>query len=305
MQEFLATGKVLYVLAGLCLLSMVCKWMTKSLYKRLMKETTNMAMTKNKNLKTLKQRIESTYRLNGGVANMAAYLERQAADFKFMKISLSGWSNFCKQLTLLCFLVGGGAAFLAYWYRSDTYYIALYGTMGILAGLLTMVVDVGVNLGEKRQQLLVALEDYMDNSLFFRPGKGRMAAAETEDGTGRMSAVRSRENSSAGRFKGECGSPGQQSEGRRTSGRTAPAPEKGGQAAGAGRRYRLVKTQPGADRCQPGQGPVRRKLAEGLKTGGGEAVGRYYQRIFDVNIRIFTLNEGKLWYNKAELLNIL
>lgn len=47
MQEFLATGKVLYVLAGLCLLSMICKWMTKSLYKRLMKETTNMAMTKN------------------------------------------------------------------------------------------------------------------------------------------------------------------------------------------------------------------------------------------------------------------
>ena len=31
MQEFLATGKVLYVLAGLCLLSMICKWMTKSL----------------------------------------------------------------------------------------------------------------------------------------------------------------------------------------------------------------------------------------------------------------------------------
>lgn len=203
MQEFLATGKVLYVLAGLCLLSMVCKWMTKSLYKRLMKETTNMAMTKNKNLKTLKQRIESTYRLNGGVANMAAYLERQAADFKFMKISLSGWSNFSNQLTLLCFLVGGGAAFLAYWYRSDTYYIALYGTMGILAGLLTMVVDVGVNLGEKRQQLLVALEDYMDNSLFFRPGKGRMVAAETEDGTGRMSAVRSRENSSAPVYEAE------------------------------------------------------------------------------------------------------
>ena len=204
MQEFLATGKVLYVLAGLCLLSMICKWMTKSLYKRLMKETTNMAMTKNKNLKTLKQRIESTYRLNGGVANMAAYLERQTADFKFMKISLSGWSNFSNQLTLLCFLVGGAAAFLAYWYRSDTYYIALYGTMGILAGLLTMVVDVGVNLGEKRQQLLVALEDYMDNSLFFRPGKGRMAAADGEDGAYKPAvAAHGRENGAVPVYEAE------------------------------------------------------------------------------------------------------
>lgn len=181
MQEFLATGKVLYVLAGLCLLSMVCKWMTKGIYKRLMKETSNMAMTKNKNLRTLKQRIESTYRVNGGVGNMAAYLERQTCDFRFLRVSLSGWANFSNQLTMLCFLAGGAAAFLSYWYRSDTYYIALYGTMGILTGLLTLVVDVGVNLSEKRQQLLVALEDYMDNSLFFRPGKGRMAAAEAEE----------------------------------------------------------------------------------------------------------------------------
>lgn len=180
MQEFLATGKVLYVLAGLCLLSMLCKWTAKGIYKRLIRETTNMAMTKNKNLKILKQRVESTYRTNGGVGNMPVYLERQAADFKCLGITLSGWGNFSNQLTLLCFLVGGAAAFLTYWYRNDTYYIALYGTMGILTGLLTMVVDMGVNLGEKRQQLLVALEDYMDNSLFFRPGKGRMAVENEE-----------------------------------------------------------------------------------------------------------------------------
>ena len=43
------------------------------------------------------------------------------------------------------------------------------------------MIDSGVNLGEKREQLLVALEDYMDNSLFFRPGKGRMAVPEEED----------------------------------------------------------------------------------------------------------------------------
>ena len=189
MQEFLATGRMLYVLAGLCLLSIVCKWMTKSLYKRLMRETTNMAMPKNKNLKTLKQRIESSYRVNGGIGNMAAYLERQMTDFKFMRISLSGWNNFSNQLALLCFLAGGAAAFMAYWYRIDSYYIALYGTVGILAGLLTMVVDVGANIGEKRQQLLVALEDYMDNSLFFRPGKGRMAAAESEDAVRRPTVV--------------------------------------------------------------------------------------------------------------------
>ena len=48
-----------------------------------------------------------------------------------------------------------------------------------------MFVDSGVNLNEKRGQLLIALEDYMDNSLFFRPGKGRMVYQEEASETAR------------------------------------------------------------------------------------------------------------------------
>ena len=290
MQEFLATGRMLYVLAGLCLLSIVCKWMTKSLYKRLMRETTNMAMTKNKNLKTLKQRIESSYRVNGGIGNMAAYLERQMTDFKFMRISLSGWNNFSNQLALLCFLAGGAAAFMAYWYRIDSYYIALYGTVGILAGLLTMVVDVGANIGEKRQQLLVALEDYMDNSLFFRPGKGRMAAAESEDAVRRPTVVaRNQETGPVPVYEAE---ESEFKEGAAARDRTVVRGNLRGLRRG--RRKEDQQPEPGADCGQQGPGQGRRWLAEGSETGGGEDPGRYNQRISGIVSRNFTVNQRKL-----------
>ncbi|WP_101876618.1 hypothetical protein [Lachnoclostridium edouardi] len=185
MQEFLTTGQALYVLAGICGLGVFCKWVTRILYKRLIKESKNVAMTKNKNLKMLKQRVESTYRTNSGIHNMSTYLEHQMTDFKFLGVTLTGWGNFSNQMTLLCFIAGGAASFLSYWYRSDSYYIILYGSMGILGGLFTMFVDSGVNLNEKRGQLLIALEDYMDNSLFFRPGKGRMVYQEEASETAR------------------------------------------------------------------------------------------------------------------------
>ena len=59
MLEFLASGKALSVLAAIGVIGIVSKLITRSLYKRLLKETDNMAMTKNKNLKALKQKLES------------------------------------------------------------------------------------------------------------------------------------------------------------------------------------------------------------------------------------------------------
>lgn len=45
MLQFLQTGKVLYVLAAVCALGIISKLVTGNLYKRLIKETGNMALT--------------------------------------------------------------------------------------------------------------------------------------------------------------------------------------------------------------------------------------------------------------------
>lgn len=168
MLEFLQTGKALYVLAALCGIGIITRWLTRNLYKRLIKESDNLTLTKNKNLRAFKQKTETTYQMNQGIPKVKPYLERQMYDFKHMGITLHGWNMFSNQMTLWCFLIGGAAAFASYWYRTDSYYIVLYGSAGIMAGLFTILVDHGAGITEKRQQLFASLDNYLENTLIYR-----------------------------------------------------------------------------------------------------------------------------------------
>uniref|UniRef100_UPI0006D069D0 hypothetical protein n=1 Tax=Clostridium sp. NkU-1 TaxID=1095009 RepID=UPI0006D069D0 len=168
MLEFLQTGKALFVLAALCGIGIVTRWLTRNLYKRLIKESDNLTLTKNKSLRAFKQKTENTYQMNQGIPKVKPYLERQMYDFKYMGVTLHGWNMFSNQMTLWCFLAGGGLAFASYWYRTDSYYIVLYGSAGIMAGLFTILVDHGAGIVEKRQQLFASLDNYLENTLIYR-----------------------------------------------------------------------------------------------------------------------------------------
>ena len=192
MLQFLQTGKVLYVLAAVCGLGVLSKLVTSSLYKRLIKETGNMALTKNKNLRSFRQRTENMLMLSNGIRNTNAYIEKQLYGFRFMKLSLDGWDNLAVQTMILCFLIGGIAAFGSYWYRCDSYYIVLYGTMGILSGLFMVLVDNSVNISLKRQQLMDCLVDYVDNTPHFFRSVDKSANAESTERRGKTVAEASK-----------------------------------------------------------------------------------------------------------------
>ncbi|MDD3253685.1 MAG: hypothetical protein PHV18_14130 [Lachnospiraceae bacterium] len=162
MLQLLETGRALYVLAAICLLGIVTRAIAKHLYKRLLKESGNLAMTKNKSLKELRQRAENTYRMNQGLRDSGAWLEHQLYELRVFGISLSGWSNLATQWTWLCLLAGGVGAFFSYWYRLDTYYIVMYGGGAVLMAMLTMLFDNGMN-GSWRDQLSASLQDYLEN----------------------------------------------------------------------------------------------------------------------------------------------
>ena len=164
MLKFLETGQALYVLAGICLLGILTRVMTKNLYKRLIKESANMATTKNKSLKELKQRTENTYRINQGLRDCGAWLDHQLCELRFRGMTLAGWANVSMQLTWLCLLSGGTGAFFSYWYRLDTVYVVMYGGGAALLAMLTMLFDNGTADG-KRDLLAASLEDYLENVL--------------------------------------------------------------------------------------------------------------------------------------------
>ncbi len=171
MLEFLQTGKALSVLAAIGIIGFVSKLITRSLYKRLLKDSENMAMTRNKNLKILKQKLENTYRLNQNIVNTEAYLDKLMYGFRFMHFSLDTWNNLSLQMILLGLLAGGTGSFLSYWYRLDSYYIVLYASVGALMGLFLAFVDSSFNITQKQQKLETVLLEYVDNSVFVRAAR--------------------------------------------------------------------------------------------------------------------------------------
>ena len=179
MLEFLQSGKALAVLVAIGMIGIVSKLITRSLYRRLLKETDNMAMTKNKNLRILKQKLENIYRLNQNIVNTQAYLDKQMYSFKFLRVTLDGWNNISTQMMILLLMAGGVGSFLSYWYRLDSYYIVLYASMGALGSLFLAFVDSSFAIGRRQQRLETALVEYMDNSAFVRAARensGRDAA---------------------------------------------------------------------------------------------------------------------------------
>ncbi|MDO5415819.1 MAG: hypothetical protein Q4F29_01345 [Lachnospiraceae bacterium] len=194
MLEFLQTGKAIYVLTAICLIGMMSKLTAGRLYKRLIRETGNMMLTKNKWLRELRQRAEDTYRLNQGVANTGVFVEKQIYEARMGLFTPGGWSAFSNQMTALCFLLGGGLAFLSYWYRCDSYYMILYGSMGFLAGLFNIMVDYGTGLEDKRHRLSTCIQDYLENSLWKRLSRDRLPELEEEqDGAELVPAAAARE----------------------------------------------------------------------------------------------------------------
>ena len=111
MLQLLETGRVLYALAAFCVLGILTRLVTRHAYKRLLKESKDLSLTKNKSLKELRQRAENTYRINQGLVDSGAWLEHQLYEFHMMGIRLSGWSGMGARWTWLCLLLGGAAAF--------------------------------------------------------------------------------------------------------------------------------------------------------------------------------------------------
>ena len=91
MMSFLETGRALYLLAAICLGGIMVRLAAGSFYKRLIRESSNLALAKNRYLRALRQNAEDTYRINMGMNNTRVYLERQIYSLRFMGISLQGF----------------------------------------------------------------------------------------------------------------------------------------------------------------------------------------------------------------------
>ena len=155
------------------------KLATGSLYKRLIKETGNMALTKDKNLKALKQRMENVFLINHGIRNVNAYIEKQLYGFRIPAHESRRWDKLSVQAMILCFMAGGARHSVLTGTGVTTTYIVLYGAAGVLADCSLHLWTMGSVQG-KRKQLADHLVDYVENSPHFYKSVDNSAYAGQE-----------------------------------------------------------------------------------------------------------------------------
>ena len=146
-----------------------------------------MAMTRNKNLQNLKQRLENTCRLGQTIVTTQADLDKQIDGFSVLHISLDAWNGVSMDRVILGLLTGAAEAFLAYWYELDASYIVLYASAAVMSGLFLAFIESCFQIDQKQQRLETALLEYVDNSVFLRAAREKETRGQEMSGASGVS----------------------------------------------------------------------------------------------------------------------
>lgn len=168
---------LIYVMLGLCGLGVLVKFILSLVYGRLIRSSDKMGTSKNKLMKNLRQKFETSYSLNLGVNNVDIFVDKYVYKHRICGILLYTWENICGQLLLLCMLTGSLGALLAIINEGDKTVILSTFFVGISTSALLVLVDNLVNLSTKKGVVKANIQDYLENCLKVRLASGQVVEA--------------------------------------------------------------------------------------------------------------------------------
>lgn len=167
-QELFDNHILLFVMAGLCGLGILVKFLIYGIYKNLIMASDNMPNTNNKLMKLVKMKFEACYKLKIGVSNVDIFVDKYIYKHKFCGVLLYTWENISGQLLILCLLTGAVGAGLAVYYECGKTAILSTFFIGLLTSALLIIFESFLNLTAKRNIIRVNMKDYLENMLKVR-----------------------------------------------------------------------------------------------------------------------------------------
>jgi len=187
----------LFVIFALFLCSIICQILLGVIYHRLIRETENMSVTKNKSLQQLKLKFTSCNQLHASMPNISVFVDKYLNQISVGKISVTFLKHLSGQLALLSVLVAGIGACLGIVQEESFLMIAPFYLVSFLGLYLYFAVSSLVDLPGKVNMLRTNLVDYLENHLASRlnqthldmrlagmeeaPSKTTEKAADTEE----------------------------------------------------------------------------------------------------------------------------
>ena len=157
------------ILTGLILLfllfSIICQIIPGVIYQRMISASDHMAETKNKQLKSCKEKYAGHYKLNGKMVNTGVFVDKFLQKVCIARIKLSFLNHISGQMMMLSILITGLSICLSLASGSTLFQIIPYYLVSILGMYLYFSISGMVNLQEKKEILRINLTDYLENYL--------------------------------------------------------------------------------------------------------------------------------------------
>lgn len=170
----------------LLLLSIICQIIIGVIYRKMIKETDNMAATANKRLRQCKLKFVNCYQLNEGVANISVFVDKFLTRITFLGISLTGIQHLAGQFVLLSVAVAGIGACQEIVHGETLGKVLPYYIVSFLGLYVYFSISGMVDIHGKRERLKISLVDYLENHMV---NKLRQSAIDWEGLTGERIAM--------------------------------------------------------------------------------------------------------------------
>ena len=163
MEHEILTGLIFFSL----LLGIICQIIPGVIYQRMISASDHMAETKNKQLKSCKEKYAGHYKLNGKMVNTGVFVDKFLQKVCIARIKLSFLNHISGQMMMLSILITGLSICLSLASGSTLFQIIPYYLVSILGMYLYFSISGIVDIHERRKKeiLRINLTDYLENYL--------------------------------------------------------------------------------------------------------------------------------------------
>lgn len=196
MEVFMRQYGILYVVGGLCLLSVLLKEILHHTYRRLLKAAGNMGKTDQRLMKMLRVKFDTCYQLKIGVPNVSVFVDKYLGHYHVFGMSthrLEALSNLCMVLAMLGGICGGIAAMYLH-LPASVIYSALCS--GVLGNGVVLIFDCMFGNQNLRDLLRIDIMDFLEN--IYKP---RLENKENKENRDHIKNRENVENVTAGKYE--------------------------------------------------------------------------------------------------------
>ena len=167
-KDVIEKNYILYAVAGILLWGVISEALISLRYKKLIKESENMSLTKMKLLKQMKLKFENSFKLHMGINNSSVFIDKYLFHNKYLGIHLLSWWRIPIIMFLLSAIITAFVLVYGIGAKIAVATLTKYAVLCLIGGITLFLLWVMMDSKHKIKLLKTNIMDFFENSLAYR-----------------------------------------------------------------------------------------------------------------------------------------